>query len=683
MGSRQLSSKFTGSRWVILVNGFQTIVQQIFIGSRWLILLNGFQTIVQQIHRESPGYSSQRVLGYCSVDSLGVAGLFFSKGSRLLSSRFTGSPWVILLDGFKTIVQQIRRESLGYSSQRVLVNCPVDSQEVAGLFFPTVSRLLSSRYSQGVAVLFFSTGSRLLSSRFTGSRWVILLNGFQTIVKQIHRESLVYSSQRVPDYRPVVIHRESLGYSSQRVLDYCQVDSQGVAGLFFPTVSRLLSSRYSQGVAGYSSKRFLDYCPVEIHRESLGFFLNGFSTIVEQIHREPLGYSSQWVQDNCPVDSQGVDGLFFSTDSRLLSSRYSQGVAGLFFSTGSRLLSSRFTGSRRVILLSGFQAIVQQIHWESLGYSSQRVLDYCPVDSQGVPGLFFSMGSRLLSSIFAGSLWVILPNGFSSIVQQIHRKSLGYSSQRFPDYCPVDIHRESLCYSSQRVLDYCQVGSQGVAGLFFSTGSRLSPSSYSQGVAGLFFSTGSRLLSSRFTGSRWFILLNGFQTIAQQLFTGSRWVILLNGFQTIVQQIFTGSRWLFFSAVSRLLSSRDSQGVVGFFFSPGSRLLPSRFTGSRWVTFLNGFKTIVQQIHRESQDYSSQRILDYCPVDIHRESLGYSSQRVLDYCPVDSQGVAGLFFSAGSRLLFSRFTGSRWVILRNRLETIVQQIFTGSRWLFF
>ena len=69
---------------------------------------------------------------------------------------------------------------------------------------------------------------------------------------------------------------------------------------------------------------------------------------------ELLGYFSQWVQDNCPVDSQGVAGLFFSTDSRLLSSRYSQGVAGLFFSTGSRLLSSKFTGSRWVILLNGF-----------------------------------------------------------------------------------------------------------------------------------------------------------------------------------------------------------------------------------------------------------------------------------------------------------------------------------------
>ena len=92
------------------------------------------------------------------------------------------------------------------------------------------------------------------------------------------------------------------------------------------------------------------------------------------------------------------------------------------------------------------------IHRESLGYSSQRVVAYCPVDT--------------------------------------HSESLGYSSQRVLDYCPVDIHRKSLGYSSQRVLVYCQVDSQGVAGLFFSTGSRL--------------------LSSRFTGSRWVILLNGF-----------------------------------------------------------------------------------------------------------------------------------------------------------------------------
>ena len=169
-------------------------------------------------------------------------------------------------------------------------------------------------------------------------------------------------------------------------------------------------------------------------------------------------HSSQRVLDYCPVDSQGV--------------------AGLFFSTGSRLLSSRFLGSRWVILLNGFQTIVHQIHRESLGYSSQRVHGYCPVDSQGVAGLFFSTGSRLLSSIFSGSRWVILLNGFQTIAKQILRESLGYSPQRVLDYCPVD--------------------SQGVAGLFFSTGSRLLSSRYSQGVAGLFFSTGSRLLSSRF-----------------------------------------------------------------------------------------------------------------------------------------------------------------------------------------
>ena len=566
MGSRQLSSRFTGSRWVILLNGFQTIVQQIFIGSRWVILLNGFQTIVQQIHRESPGYSSQRVLDYCSVDSLGVAGLFFSKVSRLLSSRFTGSPWVILLDGFKTIVQQIRRESLGYSSQRVLVNCPVDSQEVAGLFFPTVSRLLSSRYSQGVAVLFFSTGSRLLSSRFTGSRWVILLNGFQTIVKQIHRESLVYSSQRVPDYRPVVIHRESLGYSSQRVPDYCTVDSQGVAGLFFSTGSRLLSSRFTGS-------------PWVI-------LLGGFKNIVQQIHRESLGYSSQRVLVNCPVDSQEVAGLFFPTGSRLLSSRYSQGVAVLFFSTGSRLLSSRFTGSRWVIFLNGFQTIVKQIHRESLVYSSQRVLDYCPV------------------VIHRESL------GYSSqrVLDYCQVDSQGdavYSSQRFLDYCQVEIHRASLGYSSQRVLVNCPVDSQEVAGLFFPTVSRLLSSRYSQGVAVLFFSTGSRLLSSRFTGSRWVILLNGFQTIVQQIFAGSRWGFFLNGFSTIVEQIHReplgySSQWV-----------QDncpvcSQGVAGLFFSTGSRLLSSRY--SQGVA-----------------GYSFQRFLGYCPVEIHRESLGFFS----------------------------------------------------------
>ena len=415
--------------------------------------------------------------------SQGVAGIFFSTRPRLLSCRFTGSRWVILLNGFQTIVQQIHRESLGYSSQRVLDYCQVDSQGVAGLFSSTGSRRMSTRYSQGVAGIFFSTGSRLLSCRYTGSRWVILLNRFQTIVQQIFT---------------------------------------GSCWLFFSTVSRLLSSR----------------------------------------------------------DSQGVVGFFFSTDSRLLSSRYSQGVAGLHFSTASRLLSSRFSGSRWVILLNGFQTnvhqiftgsrwdfllngfqtVVLQIHRESLGYSSQRVLDYCPVDSQGVARLFFSTGSRLLSSRFTGSRWVILLNGFQNIVQQIHRESLGYSSQRVPDYCPVD--------------------SEGFARSFFSTGSRLMPSRYSQGVAGIFFSTGSRLLSSRFTGNRWVILLNGFQNIVQQ---------------------------------------------------------------------------------------------------IHRESLGYSSQRVPDYCPVDSEGFAGSFFSTGSRLLSSRFTGSRCVILLNGFQTNVQQIFTGSR----
>ena len=682
-GSRLLSSRFTGSPWVILLDGFKTIVQQIqrkslgYSSQR----VPDYRPVV--IHRESLGYSSQRVLDYCqvdsqgvavyssqlvpdycTVDSQGVAGLFFSTGSRVLSSRFTGSPWVILLGGFKNIVQQIHRESLGYSSQLVLVNCPVDSQEVAGLFFPTGSRLLSSGYSQGVAVLFFSTGSRLLSSRFTGSRWVILLNGFQTIVKQIHRESLVYSSQRVPDYRPVVIHRESLGYSSQRVPDYCTVDSQGVAGLFFSTGSRLLSSRFTGS-------------PWVI-------LLGGFKNIVQQIHRESLGYSSQRVLVNCPVDSQEVAGLFFPTGSRLLSSRYSQGVAVLFFSTGSRLLSSRFTGSRWVIFLNGFQTIVKQIHRESLvyssqrvldycpvvihreslGYSSQRVLDYCQVDSQGV-AVYSSQ--RFLDycqvEIHRASLGYFSQRVLDYCPVDIHRESLGYSSQRVVDYCPLDIHSELLGYSSQLVLDYCQVDSQGVAGLFFSTVSRLLSSRDSQGVAGLFFSTGSRLLSTRYSQGVAGLFFSMGSRQLSSLFTGSRWVILLNGFQTIVQQIFTGSRWLFFSAVSRLLSSRDSQGVVGFFFLTGSRLLPSRFTGSRWVTFLNGFKTIVQQIHRDSLDYSSQQIVDYCPVD--------------------SQGVAGLFSSAGSRLLFSRFTGSRWVILRNRLETIVQQIFTGSRWLFF
>ena len=98
--------------------------------------------------------------------------------------------------------------------------------------------------------------------------------------------------------------------------------------------------------------------------------------------------------------------------------------------------------------------------------------------------------------------------------------------------------------------------------LFFSTGSRLLSSRYSQGVAGLFFSKASSLLPSRFSGSR----------------------------------------WLYFSTVSRLLSSRDSQGVAGLSFSKGSKILSGRY--SQGVA-----------------GYSSQRILDYCPVDIHRESL--------------------------------------------------------------
>ena len=454
--------------------------------------------------RASLGYSSQRVLDYWPVDSQGVAGLFFSTGYRQLSLRFTGRRWVILLNGFQTIVQQILWESLGYFSQRVLDYCPVDihreslgysSQRVLD-YFPVDS--------QGVAGLFFSTGSRLLSSRFSGSRSVILLNGFQTIVQQIHRETLGYSSQRVPGYCTVDIHRESLGYSSQQALDYCPLDIHRES-------------------LGYSSQQVLDYCPVDIHRESLIIVLNGFQTIVQQ----------------------------------------------------------RFTGSRWVFFLNGFSTIVEQIHREPLGYSSQRVLDYCPVDSQGVAGLFFSAGSRLLFSRFTGSRWVILLNGFQTIVKQIHRESLGYSARRVQDNCPVD----------------------------------------SQGVAGLFFSTGSRQFSSRYRESRWVILPNGFQTVVQQRFTGSRC----------------------------------------FFFSTDSRLLSSRFTGSRWVILLNRFKTIVQQIHRESLGYSSQRVVDYCPVDIHSELLGYSSQLVLDYCKVDSEGVAGLFFSTGSRLLSSRFTGGRWL----------------------
>ena len=753
-GCRLLSSRFTGSRWVILLNGFQSIVQQRFTGSRWVILLNGFQTIVKQVHRESLGYSARRVQDYCPVDLQGVAGLFFSTGSRQLSSRFTGSRLVILLDGFQTIVKQIHRESLV-----ILLNG-----------FLTI---VQQRFTGSHWVILLNGFQTIVQQIFTGSRWVILLNGlqtivqqistvscwvillnwFQTIVKQIHREPLGYCSKRVQDYCPVdsegvawlysstgcrllssrftgsrwvilldgfktivqQIHRESRGYSSQRVLDYCPVDSQEVAGLFFPTGSRLLSSRFS-------GSRWV-------------ILLNGFQTIVKQIHRESLGYASQRVQDYCPVDSQGVAGLYFSTGSRLLFSRFmghaglffptgsrllssrdSQGVAGLFFSTGSRLLSSRFTGSPSVILLNGFQTIAKQIHKESLGNSARRVQDYCPVDLQGVAGLFFSTGSRQLSSRFTGSRWVILPNGFQTIVQQIIRESLGYSSQRVLHYCPVDIHRESLVillngfltivqqrftgshwvivlngfktivqqiqreslgYALQRVVDYCPVDSQGVAGLFFSTGSRL--------------------LSSRFTGNRGVILLNGFQTIVQQIHRKS----LGYSSQRVPDNC-----------------PVDSQGVAGLFFSTGSRLLSSRFTGSRWVMLLNGFKTIVQQIHRESPGYtfqrvldywsvdswdtlgySSQRVLDYCPVeihreslgyssqrvqdyspvDIHRESLGYSSQRVLDYCQVGSQGVAGLFFSTGSRLLSSRFSGSRWVMLFSGLQTIVQNIH-GSHW---
>ena len=361
-----------------------------------------------------------------------------------------------------------------------------------------------------------------------------------------------------------------------------------------------------------------------------------------------------------------------------MPSRYSQGVAGIFFSTGSRLLSSRFTGSRWVILLNGFQNIVQQIHRESLGYSSQRVPDYCPVDSEGFAGSFFSAGSRLLSSRFTGSRCVILLNGFQTNVQQIFTGSrLDFLLNGFQTVV-LQIHRESRGYSSQRVPDYCPVGSQGVAGSFFSTGSRLLFRRLT-GLAGLFFPTGSRQLSSRDS---------------------------------------QGVAGLFFSPGSRPLSGRCSQGVVGLFFSTGSRLLSSRFTGTRWVIPLNGFQTIVQQIHRESLGYSSQRVPDYCPVgsqgvagsffstgsrllsnrftgsrwvillngstaivqQILRESLGYSSQRVLDYCPVYSQGAAGLFFSTASRLLSSRFSGSRWVILLNGFQTNVQQIFTGSRW---
>ena len=443
---------------------------------------------------------------------------------------------------------------------------------------------------------------------------------------------------------------ESLGFSSQRVLDYCQVDSLGVAGLFFSTGSRISFSRFTES-------RWV-------------ILLNGFPTIVQQIPRDSLGHSSQRVLDYCPVDSQGVVGLFFSTGSRLLSSRFTgsrcvillngfqtnvqqifTGSRWVFFSTGSRLLSCRFTGSRWVILLNGFQTIVQQVLRESLGHSSQRVLDYCPLDSQGVAGLFFSTGSRILFSRFTESRWVIHLNGFQTIVQQILRDSLGHSSQRVLDYCPGD----------------------------------------SQGVVGLFFSTGSRLLSSRFTGSRCVILLNGFQTNVQQIFTGSRWDFLLNGFQTVVLQIhresldyssqrvpdycpvgsqgFAGS----FSTGPRLLSSRFSgsrwvillNGFQTIFqyilreslgFSTGSRLLSSRFSGSRWVILLNGFQTNVQQIFTWSRWDFLLNGFQTIVQQIHRESLGYSSQRVQDYCPVDSQGVAVSFFSTGSRLMSSRYS---------------------------
>ena len=430
--------------------------------------------------------------------SQGVAWIFFSTGSRLLSCRFTGSRWVILLNGFQTIVQQILRDSLGHSSQRVLDYCPVDSQGVVGLFF--------------------STGSRLLSSRFTGSRCVILLNGFQTNVQQIftgsRQDFLLNGFQTVV----LQIHRESLGYSSQRVLDYCPVDSQVVAGIFFSACSSLMSTRYSQGVAGifFSTRPRLLSCRFTGSRWVI--LLDGLQTIVQQIHRESLGYSSQRVLDFCQVDSQGVAGLFSSTGSRRMSTRYSQGVAGIFFSTRPRLLSCRFTGSRWVILLDGFQTIVQQIHRESLGF---------------------------------------LLNVFQTFVKQIHRESLGYSPQRVLDECPLDIHRESLGFSSQRVLDCCPVDSQGVAGLLFSTGSRLLSSRYSHGVAGYssqrfldycpveihreslgFFSQ--RILDyCRVDIHRESLdtLLNGYQTIVQQIFTGSCWVILLNGFQTIVKQI--------------------------------------------------------------------------------------------------------------------------------------------------
>ena len=244
------------------------------------MLFNGLQTIVQQIHRESLGYSSRRVQDYCPVDSQGIAGLFFSTGSRLLSSRFTGSRWVILPNGFQTIVQQILRESLGYSSQRVLDYCQVDSQGVAGLCF--------------------STGSRLLSSRFTGSRRVIPFNGFQTIVQQIHGTRWVI----LPNGFQTIVQQRFTGSRWVILLNG------------FKTIVRQI----------FTGSRWV-------------ILLNGFQTIVKQVHRESLGYSSQRVQDYCPVDSQGVAGLCFSAGYRQLS-RIFTGVIGLFFTTGSRLLSS-------------------------------------------------------------------------------------------------------------------------------------------------------------------------------------------------------------------------------------------------------------------------------------------------------------------------------------------------------
>ena len=256
-------------------------------------------------------------------------------------------------------------------------------------------------------------GPRLLSSRFPGSRWVILLNGFQTIVQYILRESLGYSSQRLPDY--------------------CQVDSQGVAGLFSSTGSRLMSSRYSQGVAGIFFSTGSKLLSSRFTGSRWVILLNGFQTIVQQILRDSLGHSSQRVLDYCPVDSQGVVGLFFSAGSRLLSSRFTGSRCVILLNGFQTNVQQIFTGSRWDFLLNGFQTVVLQIHRESLGYSSQRVLDYCQVDSQGVVGLFFSTGSRLLSSRFTGSRCVILLNGFQINIQYILRNSQGHSSQRVLD----------------------------------------------------------------------------------------------------------------------------------------------------------------------------------------------------------------------------------------------------------